>query len=90
MPFPLSCPPTQVLLPKIQEAPEGSDEGMIEMAELAPRGNIVFATGIGCLLSVPVFNELTGLPPYLGMLGGLGVIWLLTDVIHAGEKVSPK
>jgi Na+/H+ antiporter NhaD/arsenite permease-like protein len=53
---------------------------------LAPRGNIVFATGIGALLFVPVFNELTGLPPYLGMLGGLGALWLLTDIIHAGEE----
>jgi hypothetical protein len=33
-----------------------------------------------------VFNELTGLPPYLGMLGGLGALWLLTDIIHAGEE----
>ena len=32
--------------------------------------------------------QVTGLPPYLGMLGGLGVLWLLTDVIHAGEKVG--
>jgi hypothetical protein len=32
-------------------------------------------------------SKVTGLPPYLGMLGGLGVMWLLTDVIHAGEKV---
>ena len=34
---------------------------------------------------MPVFNEFTGLPPYLGMLCGLGVMWLLTDVIHAGD-----
>jgi Na+/H+ antiporter NhaD/arsenite permease-like protein len=50
------------------------------------RGQIVFWTGIASLLSVPVFNELTGLPPYLAMLTGLGVIWTLTDVIHLGEE----
>lgn len=53
---------------------------------LSRRGQIVFWTGIASLLSVPVFNELTGLPPYLAMLTGLGVIWTLTDVIHMGEE----
>ncbi|KAL7446454.1 hypothetical protein ACHAXM_010470 [Skeletonema potamos] len=53
---------------------------------LAPRGQVVFWTGIASLLSVPVFSELTGLPPYLAMLTGLGAIWTLTDIIHMGEK----
>jgi Na+/H+ antiporter NhaD/arsenite permease-like protein len=53
--------------------------------ELAPRGKLVFATGILGLLSVPAFKQLTGLPPYLGMLAALGVLWTLTDAIHAGE-----
>jgi Na+/H+ antiporter NhaD/arsenite permease-like protein/CBS domain-containing protein len=57
-----------------------------EQSELAPRGSLVFWMGILSLLSVPVFNELTGLPPYLAMLTGLGVIWALTDAIHLGEK----
>ena len=52
---------------------------------LAPRGNLIFATGLGALVFVPVFKNLTGLPPYLGMLCGLGVLWLLTDAIHYGE-----
>lgn len=53
--------------------------------ELAPRGRLVFGTGILGLLSVPVFKACTGLPPYLGMLAALGVMWSLTDAIHAGE-----
>lgn len=53
--------------------------------QLAPRGKLVFGTGIAGLLSVPVFKAATGLPPYLGMLGALGVMWTLTDAIHAGE-----
>lgn len=53
--------------------------------ELAPRGKLVFATGVGALLFVPVFKSVTGLPPYLGMLAGLGGLWLLTDAIHYGE-----
>jgi Na+/H+ antiporter NhaD/arsenite permease-like protein len=45
-------------------------------------GNLVFGAGIASLLAVPVFNELTGLPPYLAMLTGLGVMWVLTDALH--------
>ncbi|KAI2498460.1 Citrate transporter [Fragilaria crotonensis] len=55
-------------------------------SELAPRGSLIFAFGIASLLAVPVFSELTGLPPYLAMLTGLGVMWTLTDIIHMGEE----
>lgn len=53
---------------------------------LAARGNLVFWSGIACLLAVPVFAECTGLPPYLAMLTGLGAMWTLTDIIHMGEE----
>ena len=75
------------------QIPEGTlmdekDKG--EIVELAPRGKLVFATGIAGLLSVPVFKALTGLPPYLGMLSALGVMWSLTDAIHAGDREELK
>ncbi|XP_030486308.2 sodium/proton antiporter 1 [Cannabis sativa] len=54
--------------------------------QMAPRGQLVFSVGIGALIFVPVFKALTGLPPYLGMLFGLGVLWILTDAIHYGES----
>eukprot|EP00249_Psilotum_nudum_P017105 c26164_g1_i1 orf=535-2295(-) len=58
--------------------------------QIAPRGRLVFAVGVGALLNVPVFKTLTGLPPYLGMLMGLGILWLLTDAIHYGESDRQK
>ena len=48
----------------------------------SPPSHFPFLQG---LLSVPAFKALTGLPPYLGMLAALGVLWTLTDAIHAGE-----
>lgn len=54
--------------------------------ELAPRGKLVFWAGIFSLLCVPLFSEMTGLPPYLAMLTGLGAMWTLTDVLHMGEE----
>lgn len=44
--------------------------------------NLIFAVGVGALLFVPVFKTITHLPPYLGMLGGLGVLWILTELLH--------
>ncbi|XP_041013825.1 sodium/proton antiporter 1-like isoform X2 [Juglans microcarpa x Juglans regia] len=54
--------------------------------QMAPRGQLVFSVGIGALFFVPVFKVVTGLPPYMGMLLGLGVLWILTDAIHNGES----
>ncbi len=43
---------------------------------------LIFYAGIGCLLFVPLFKTLTHLPPYMGMLFCLGVIWTITELIH--------
>ncbi|CAI9264956.1 unnamed protein product [Lactuca saligna] len=61
-------------------------DDVLASEQMAPRGQLVFAVGIGALVFVPVFKALTGLPPYLGMLFGLGVLWILTDAIHYGES----
>lgn len=47
-----------------------------------PGARIVFLFGIGGLIFVPIFKSITGLPPFLGMLLALGVVWLVTDFIH--------
>lgn len=38
--------------------------------------------GTGVLLFVPVFKTLTNLPPYMGMLFGLSVLWITTEIMH--------
>ncbi|KAJ9529367.1 hypothetical protein QJQ45_013803 [Haematococcus lacustris] len=53
--------------------------------ELNLRGRLVLSLGLGSLLLVPCFKALTGLPPYLGMLAGLGFMWLFVDALHYGE-----
>lgn len=50
---------------------------------VGPRlSHFILLIGIGGLLFVPVFKALTGLPPYLGMLVSLGVMWVLTEIIY--------
>jgi Na+/H+ antiporter NhaD/arsenite permease-like protein len=45
----------------------------------------ILTLGIGALLFVPVFKTLTHLPPYMGMLFGLGVLWVVTEIIHRNK-----
>jgi len=52
--------------------------------------NILFFTGIGALIFVPVFKTYTDLPPYLGMLFGVAVIWILTEIMHKGKPSDIK
>jgi Na+/H+ antiporter NhaD/arsenite permease-like protein len=44
--------------------------------------NLMFVLGLGALLGVPVFKATTHLPPFLGILFGLGVLWAIGDRIH--------
>jgi Na+/H+ antiporter NhaD/arsenite permease-like protein len=53
-------------------------------------GPLMFWSGLGILVSVPVFKTLTGLPPYIGMLLGLGVLWLLGDWVHRDKPEDDK
>jgi len=52
--------------------------------------NILFFAGIGALVFVPIFKTYTHLPPYLGMLFGVSVIWILTEIMHKGKPSDIK
>jgi NhaD family Na+/H+ antiporter len=51
-----------------------------------PGARIVFFSGIGALIFVPIFKALTGLPPFMGILIALGSVWLITDLMHAPHE----
>jgi len=74
------------LVNNIEEDSSLAESTLPPPSPLAPRGQVVFWTGIASLLAVPVFAELTGLPPYLAMLTGLGAIWTMTDIIHMDDE----
>nr|POE95575.1 sodium/proton antiporter 1 [Quercus suber] len=69
---------------------EQDPSNIMASEQMAPRGQLVFVVGIGALIFVPVFKALTGLPPFMGILLGLGVLWILTDAIHYGESEMQK
>lgn len=47
-----------------------------------PGSKIVFYLGIGSLIAVPLIKSATGLPPFMGVLFGLALLWIVTDIIH--------
>ena len=51
---------------------------------------LVFFTGVACLLFVPVFKTITHLPPYMGIVFGLGLMWVITELIHSGKDEAEK
>ncbi|HQX96663.1 MAG TPA: sodium:proton antiporter NhaD [Chitinophagaceae bacterium] len=52
--------------------------------------NIVFFFGVGMLLFVPVFKTITHLPPFMGILFGLSVLWIVTEIIHHEKDEAEK
>ncbi len=66
------------------------DESAFE-AEL-PKGvgprlsKFILVTGVLSLLFVPVFKSITHLPPYMGMMVSLGVMWVLTEIIYDRKR----
>jgi Na+/H+ antiporter NhaD/arsenite permease-like protein len=71
-------------------------KGNIEVAELdddEEAGRLLSSKtmlflGLGMIVSVPVFKTLTHLPPYIGMMLALGVVWLVSEYIHPEEDFS--
>ena len=50
----------------------------------------ILILGVAGLLFVPVFKSTTHLPPYMGMMVSLGIIWLVTEIIIAQKHIDPK
>jgi Na+/H+ antiporter NhaD/arsenite permease-like protein len=50
--------------------------------------NVALALGVGGLLFVPVFKTVTHLPPFMGMMLALGVMWVVTERMHRNKDTS--
>ena len=51
---------------------------------------IILISGISILVLVPVFKTLTHLPPYMGILLGLGLLWIIIEIIHGNKEEEDK
>ncbi|NLO70137.1 MAG: sodium:proton antiporter [Porphyromonadaceae bacterium] len=54
----------------------------------------IFALGISLLIMVPIFKTVTHLPPFMGMMLGVGILWVVIDRMHhkhtEGEVIEVK
>ena len=52
--------------------------------------NLTFYLGLGILVMVPVFKTVTHLPPFMGILFGLGILWTVGELIHRDKEEDEK
>ena len=64
-------------------------DGSLTQSSLFER-NLMFFMGLGVLVLVPLFKALTHLPPFMGILLGLGFVWLLGDIVHRNKDEHEK
>ena len=58
--------------------------------QLGKENMLIFVLGIGGLLFVPIYKQLTHLPPYTGILLALGLLWLVADLIHRKKDADAR
>ena len=66
-------------------SPEGADNGS-DIKTTPFEQNLMFFMGIGCLVAVPIFKAVTHLPPFMGILFGLGILWLVGELLHRNKE----
>lgn len=52
--------------------------------------NLMFYLGLGTLIAVPAFKAVTHLPPFMGILFGLGILWMVGELIHRHKEDEKK
>ena len=52
--------------------------------------NLIFFLGLGLLIAVPAFKTVTHLPPFMGILLGLGILWVVGELIHRDKEPDEK
>jgi Na+/H+ antiporter NhaD/arsenite permease-like protein len=68
------------------DAHDGHGHANVSSSEKA----IVFSIGVLGLIFVPIFKTLTHLPPFMGIMLVLGVMWAVTELMHKGKTSSEK
>lgn len=53
-------------------------------------GNIMLWAGSLSLIGVPIFKTVTHLPPYMGILLALGIVWVISEVLHSDKDEEDK
>nr|WP_321403056.1 sodium:proton antiporter NhaD [uncultured Desulfobacter sp.] len=68
---------------------EKSEQNVVKTTTKFER-NLMFIVGLGSLVMVPIFKETTHLPPFMGVLCGLGVLWVVGEIVHRQKADEDK
>src|SRR5882757_2087989 len=78
-----------MLLRGREVVPPRDEEREISRTNIFER-NLTFYLGLGILVMVPAFKTATHLPPFMGILFGLGILWMISELIHRGKEEDEK
>jgi len=70
-------------------APPPGQERELSRTNMFER-NLTFYLGLGILVMVPAFKTVTHLPPFMGILFGLGILWIVGELIHRDKEDDEK
>lgn len=71
------------------EAPANDDVDNSPASRVPARQRmIVLCLGVGVLICVPIFKSITHLPPYIGILGALGIVWMVTELMRPKDPAE--
>jgi Na+/H+ antiporter NhaD/arsenite permease-like protein len=69
-------------------APDQVSNGVVNTTQFEK--TLMFFLGMGSLIFVPIFKSITHLPPYLGILLSLGILWLVGNILHRNKPDEEK
>jgi Na+/H+ antiporter NhaD/arsenite permease-like protein len=72
----------------VEAPPQAEDSGLLQTTPF--ERNLMFFMGLGILVMVPVFKTVTQLPPFMGILFGLGILWLVGNLVHRNKAEEDK
>jgi Na+/H+ antiporter NhaD/arsenite permease-like protein len=67
---------------------KGSYSNLVAKAHediVEPGARLIFFAGLSALIAVPVLKSTINLPPFMGILVSLGILWAITDYLHEGK-----
>ena len=63
-------------------------EEEVEEEKLLSTSKIILFLGLGMIVFVPIFKAMTDLPPYLGMMFSLAIVWMVSEYIQPARKLG--
>lgn len=75
---------------KMKGAIQPSPQSETENSKPAFERNFVLILGICILIFVPIFKTITHLPPFMAIMLGLGIMWIITEILHSTRDTADK